>query len=560
MTHPAARRRLLTILLLIVLPLSSLTATRAIAEPASKSASASESSAAPTTTEASVDDASSRAEGASDGNGSVVSPATEEMLKALVQKGIITLEEYEKIYRREAEYQTGKEEENALPGWLANWTFGGDLRLRWDRVDFGDEFRPSEIFTVGQDNVNLENNTGTGVRNRFSLRMRLGAEKKLSDDFAMGIRIRTAPTLEAGGNVLFDNGRFPRRFTGDPRSADVTFGGFFESKPIGIDLAYLRWNPTVAPGLRVTAGKIPNPFLSGEHLAERIVWDWDINPEGLAAQYGFEFVPGRLRMDMAAGAFILDEVPGVTLEIPVVPEDGSPTIAPSFDERDPFMWGLQAGFTGTPVSRLKANVRASYYELQQLNTEFVAIINDSGNGGDAVDENPLFVLSSAPTSAASEGRLRQIAVDGYFEYPFFNKSYLTLRPFWFYSQILTADDDNDAWAAGFAFGDPHYLRFTALYGDIRRNGTISMFTDSAIFDGLTNVQGWYLQLERRVTRFMTVRGSFSKTRASEQTCLVTLTEPETCDTAFASAPALLEQFRTTQRDRVRWQIDVMVEF
>ena len=434
------------------------------------------------------------------------------------------------------------------------------LRLRWDRIDYGDEFRPGKVYVVGQDNVNPENNTGTGIRDRFQMRIRLGAEKKLNDDFTMGFRISTAPSVEVGGDVLFDNGRFPRRLTGDPRRADVSLGGYFSTKPIGVDRAYLRWNPTAAPGLRVTAGKLPNPFLWGEHFAELIVWDNDINPEGLAAEYAFELLPEKLRFDGVGGAFILDEVPGVTLEVPVTPEQGSPTISPYYDERDPWMYGLQAGLTATPIPDVTGGIRGSYYELNNLNTEFVAIINEGGNGGGAVDENPLYVLSSAPTSAASEGRLRQFVFDGYFEVVPFDRSWLTFRPFWLYSQILTADDDNDAYAAGFTFGELETFRFTALYGNIERNGTVSMFTDSVLFDGLTNIKGWYMLIERRMTPFIRMRGSFGKTRASETSCLVTLTTPESCDTAFAAAPALLEKYRNTQRDRTRWQIDVLVEF
>lgn len=566
MTRPVVRRRIFAFLFIVLIPSAFLSASKAFAEADAAASAGAEEPAASPPRDGSVESGSTGVDstmavpGPAGEQAQAVSPATEEMLKMLLEKGILTQEEYEKIYRREAEFQAEKKAASALPGWLKNWTFGGDFRLRWDQIDYGDEFRFGNVYVVGEDNVNLENNTGTGVRDRFQMRMRIGAEKKLNDDFTMGLRIATAPTIEVGGNVLFDNGRFPRRFTGDPRRPDVSLGGYFESKPVGLDRGYLRWNPTIAPGFRVTAGKLQNPFVSGQHLAELITWDSDINPEGIAAQYGFEFIPERLRMDASAGAFILDEVPGVTLEVPVVPEDGSPTIAPYFDERDPYMWALQAGFTGTPVKKLTANVRASYYELRQLNTEFVAIINDSGNGGDPVDENPLYVLSNAPTSAASEGVLRQIVVDGYFEYVPLDKAWLTVRPFWLYSQILTADGDNDAWAAGFSFGDLDHVRFSALYGDVRRNGTISMFTDSVVFDGLTNIKGWYLMLERRMTPFMRVRGSFGKTRASEQTCLVTLTEPENCDTAFAASPVLLEQFRKTQRDRMRLQLDMLVEF
>src|SRR5262245_47415976 len=58
------------------------------------------------------------------------SPAAGEMLKSMREKGILSEEEYDDLYRRQAKYEEQQREKNALPGWMQNWTFGGDLRLR----------------------------------------------------------------------------------------------------------------------------------------------------------------------------------------------------------------------------------------------------------------------------------------------------------------------------------------------------------------------------------------------------------------------------------------------
>ena len=64
------------------------------------------------------------------------SPASAEMLKSMREKGILSEEEYEDLYRRQAQYEAKQREEDALPGWMSNWTVGGDLRLRAERIDW----------------------------------------------------------------------------------------------------------------------------------------------------------------------------------------------------------------------------------------------------------------------------------------------------------------------------------------------------------------------------------------------------------------------------------------
>ena len=113
-------------------------------------------------------------------------------------------------------------------------------------------------------------------RDRWRYRLRLGLRGTLADDWFFGIRMETSTS---------------------PRSTNVTFGddsgvnGPFskDSDRISVGQAYLGYK-----GFRdvtLTAGRMPNPLVN-----TTMVWDPDINPEGLAEQwkhtYNFEFGGG----------------------------------------------------------------------------------------------------------------------------------------------------------------------------------------------------------------------------------------------------------------------------
>lgn len=132
-----------------------------------------------------------------------------------------------------------------MPSWLEGWNFKGDLRLRYEGIKF-------------------DNNRDNRSRGRF--RLRLGADKKLSDKLAFGLR------LASGGQAT---------------STNETFDASFSGKDIFIDKAYLtykvgKWD--------LGAGKVTNPYESTD-----LVWDTDVNPEGAYARYktgGFAFILG----------------------------------------------------------------------------------------------------------------------------------------------------------------------------------------------------------------------------------------------------------------------------
>ncbi|MBA2744226.1 MAG: putative porin, partial [Chthoniobacterales bacterium] len=132
----------------------------------------------------------------------------------------------------------------------------GDARGRYE-IRNGNSGPPSTLVT---------NNDDAQQRNRTRYRIRLGLRGTLVDDWFFGLRLETST---------------------NPRSTNVTFGD--DTGPFGktsdgafVGQAYLGYK-----GLRdvtLTAGRMPNPFVTTS-----MVWDGDINPEGLAQQWKHTF-------------------------------------------------------------------------------------------------------------------------------------------------------------------------------------------------------------------------------------------------------------------------------
>jgi len=150
------------------------------------------------------------------------------------------------------------------PGWMENLTFFGDFRLRY-------EYRRWAESTGGR-------NDDEG---RARYRLRVGVKKKWpQEDLEVGFRI-------ASGD------------TGVATSTNETMGDFFTRDQFMIDRAYATWTPKTIPGLLVTGGKIAQPWVTTD-----LVWDADINPEGVWVRYA---VPGieAITPFVAAGVFFL---------------------------------------------------------------------------------------------------------------------------------------------------------------------------------------------------------------------------------------------------------------
>jgi hypothetical protein len=157
---------------------------------------------------------------------------------------------HEDIAKIMSEMRADAGQRDALPKWLDNLKFFGDMRLRYEYMNqHGSE--------AAQDNKD---------RSRYRFRLRFGFIKTWLDD-QMEVGFRLASGSDESG-------------TSTNQTMDNTGGPLFSKKNIWIDRAYAKYSPNAVPGLTLIAGKIPNIL---EHTD--LIWDSDMNPEGAVLAY-----------------------------------------------------------------------------------------------------------------------------------------------------------------------------------------------------------------------------------------------------------------------------------
>lgn len=132
---------------------------------------------------------------------------------------------------------------SALEDVLARFRFAGDIRVR------GESFFQGHV----------------PDRGRARLRVRFGIDGKLNEDFIGGIAIAT-------GSL------------GDPTTTNESLMNFFDRKTIGLDRAYISYNPAAQKWLTLTAGKFTYTW-----NRTQVTGDPDINPEGFTEKASWDF-------------------------------------------------------------------------------------------------------------------------------------------------------------------------------------------------------------------------------------------------------------------------------
>src|SRR5215472_7395223 len=150
----------------------------------------------------------------------------------------------------------------------------GDVRFRYD-------YRAGETKSTGPVAAPPANGVaGTNdwlERERERYRLRLGLRGTLLDDWFFGLR------LETNNNSRTTN----VTFADDTASSTPGGGGPFEKNSDAIYIGQAYGGYKGFPGFTFTAGRMPNPMVN-----TRLVWDPDINTEGLAEQWKHTFVFG----------------------------------------------------------------------------------------------------------------------------------------------------------------------------------------------------------------------------------------------------------------------------
>ncbi|MFT4515685.1 MAG: hypothetical protein ACI91B_004404 [Planctomycetota bacterium] len=145
---------------------------------------------------------------------------------------------------------------------LADIQFYGDLRLRHE----------TDTQRVGRRD-----------RHRQRMRLRLGFDHYINDELTLGARIVTGDPA-------------------DPNSPHVSFGDAFNRESLALDRAYLRYQPQAISGLSITAGKFNDPFARNPVYGE-LVWDADVQPEGLFATYNLQSQKAIENFAVTAGVY-----------------------------------------------------------------------------------------------------------------------------------------------------------------------------------------------------------------------------------------------------------------
>ena len=168
--------------------------------------------------------------------------ADKELLDILKANGAITEDQYLELSMANMMEKQKKPSDEMLKkmAWAGKIKIKGDLRVR---------------------NENRSSTNGVSTKGRQRYRARIGVYADVTDNVKAGIR------LSSGKNDT-------------ATSTNETIDDNFDKDDTGIDLAYINWE--ALDGLELIGGKFKQPW---EQVSGGMVWDGDLNPEGVAARY-----------------------------------------------------------------------------------------------------------------------------------------------------------------------------------------------------------------------------------------------------------------------------------
>lgn len=310
--------------------------------------------------------------------------------------------------------------------WLEQIKLYGDFRYRFESID----------------------SDGSDHRTRNRIRARLGLQAQINEEMTFDLR------LASGGWFDDDGGEFD--LGGSPTSANETLDTYFSSKTIWLDRAYVTYQPSAVEGLKVLAGKMGNPFYNvGKN---QLIWDSDVNPEGIAVQYGGDLSESD-KLFVNAGTFFVEE---------------------NASSSDVTLWGIQGGLHHAFDDASKMTVGASYYDYMNIEGARPDIAPSTpfagntltGNGGPyAYDYNIVEIFGEYASKVGD----------------------LPFAVFGNWVNNVASDVDGDTgWLAGVIVNKTKNVgdwAFSYDYRDIESDAVLGVFNDSDFNGGGTDARG-----------------------------------------------------------------------
>lgn len=366
-------------------------------------------------------------------------------------------------------------EPGALPEWLDRITWEGDLRLRYQSDRFDKENASALQYNSIEFN-NLENTQQN--QDLFRVRLRLGMLAKLSETVGVGIRIAT-------GSL------------NNPVSTNTNLGNYANPYQLVLDRVYIKWDPNER--WSVSGGRMPNPWFWPTDL----VWDEDLNFEGLAGSYKPQF-------NEALGGFLT--IGAFPLQM------GAPNQRTT-NPKDKWLYGVQMGTDWRLSQATRWRIGAALFEFKNIEGRRNESSLDESNNwtapGFRQKGNTVFdIRANAPgTNPPSEfiglaSKFRVVNVGTELELaqldPFFVRfSADYARNIGFDRAEIAArtnldlEAKNNAYQARLTLGSDairklHDWQMFGGYRYVERNAILDAFTDSDFWLGGTNNKGYFI--------------------------------------------------------------------
>ena len=361
------------------------------------------------------------------------------LIKKLIDKGILTQEEGDQLKGEVAYDEKTLREENVkkdTPEWVQNFKLGGDFRGR--------------VQTERR-----ESGTGAsqGERVRGRMRTRLNLEAKANDKAKVVIGIATdGGTNSAGNNPRSNNYTFSSNNSGTP----------FSKPWVVLNKAYGQYTPN--DRLTLTVGKMDNPVWEPMEF----LWDSDITPEGVAAQYLYK-LNDKIDLFILGSVFSLGEF--------------NPSTS------DPFMYVGQFGAIVRPSEKMDIKTVFTYTGYANIKNGFTGGNANNTNGTNTVQTGTTALLYdySAPMGSIEVG-LNDPLGDSF---PLYIPR---VGLFGEYTMNPSPDSKNTAWMTGAYIGNSKVngwktWKATFAYKSLAKDAWLDIFPDSDFYSGATGVKG-----------------------------------------------------------------------
>lgn len=324
--------------------------------------------------------------------------------------------------------------------WAARTQLKGDVRFRQETVK-----------------IQGESNNGGRDKDRQRIRARLGAYTEVNSQVDTGIRIAT------GSND-------------DARSTNQDQDNYFDKKSIWLDLGYIDYHPDQIKNLHVIGGKMLQPWVNmGD-----VIWDSDINPEGLALTYKYPLGSSAELFGSLGNYNLKDNVDGDGVQF----------------RHDLRLTSGQLGTRFSVTDNLKMTLGGSVYAYQN-------------------DKDSRCTTTTTPCALAVNGN----SADNQFRlYEGFAQADIggLAVPLAFYGQYVKNNDavtDQDtAWLIG-AKSKVFGFNLDYNYRDIQRNAVVGAFTDSDFANGTTGSRGHKMKVSYDIDKNFALGATYFLTKA-----------------------------------------------